>query len=58
VITTRIQNRYAIKQVYWTFFLKGRPREDSQDGEQLRWPIATKTDLRKNAEETGRPRLK
>eukprot|EP00957_Ditylum_brightwellii_P051004 3867879-Ditylum_brightwellii.AAC.1 len=39
-----------MKQVYWTSFLKGRPREDSRDGEQLRWPIAPKTNLLRNAE--------
>ena len=57
MITTRIKNCYATKQVYWTSFAKGEQREDSQDGEQLRWPIAAKTNLLKNVEETGCQRI-
>eukprot|EP00957_Ditylum_brightwellii_P109528 8353259-Ditylum_brightwellii.AAC.1 len=57
VITTRIQNCYATKQVYWNSFLKGEPREDSQGGEQLQRPIAPKTNLLRDAEVTGHPRI-
>ena len=57
MITTRIQNCHAAKQVYWTSFAKGEQREDSQDGKQLQRPIAPKTNLLRNAEVTGRPRI-
>jgi hypothetical protein len=56
MITTSTQNSYAIKQVHWTSFLKRRPREDLQDGEQLQRPIAPKTNLLRNAEVTGCPK--
>ena len=54
MITTRIQNCYTTKQVYWTSFIKGEQREDSQDGKQLQQPIAAKTNLLKKAGATGR----